>query len=150
MRKADRKNPQDAGKRISDEQRGVISTLEHEQRSMMRSRDELKRDLTRLDQRIDECTLKADNARSAKHDVQSLKTAIQEIAERRSKILDDLKAQDVDRHIQDGQKRQRILESNRDGLHSELTSLNRQSDTRAKLALKRTDVAKKDETVNTL
>lgn len=117
---------------------------------MMRSRDELKRDLTRLDQRIDECTLKADNARSAKHDVQSLKTAIQEIAERRSKILDDLKAQDVDRHIQDGQKRQRILESNRDGLHSELTSLNRQSDTRAKLALKRTDVAKKDETVNTL
>ena len=150
MRKADRKNPQDAGKRISDEQRGVISTLEHEQRSMMRSRDELKRDLTRLDQRIDECTLKADNARSAEHDVQSLKTAIQEIAERRSKILDDLKAQDVDRHIQDGQKRQRILESNRDGLHSELTSLNRQSDTRAKLALKRIDVAKKDETVNTL
>lgn len=58
---------------------------------------------------------------------------------------EDLKTAAIDETVNEKRRELKQLEAKRDELHTEISGLNTQADTRAKLALKRSDATKKEE-----
>lgn len=141
---------QNAGKRDEDEKRTKISAAEAEQKSNQTVRRGLKEQQQRVDQRIDSLTVQIENARSSEGDVKNLTVTKQDAENRLKSITQELKGSNFDEVIKSKRDEVRRLEGQRDELHSELSGLNRQADTRAKLAIRRSELEKKEQAVNNL
>lgn len=86
-----------------------------------------------------------DNSRSGESDVLAHKQKIQDAERRLASATEDLKAAAIDETVNEKRRELKQLEAKRDDLHTEISGLNTQADTRAKLALKRSDATKKEE-----
>lgn len=116
-----------------------------EQQSGRTIRADIKKQQDRVKSEIDEVTVQIDNSRSGESDILVHKQKIQEAEARLASATEELKKAAIDETVASKNRELRQLEAKRDELHMEISSLNTQADTRAKLALKRSDAVKKEE-----
>jgi DNA repair protein RAD50 len=83
-------------------------------------------------------------------DITYKEATLAEETRRKSELEEDVKKANYLQQYRDKGKEQKELEERREQLHVELTSLNTQSNVRAKLQLKRSENKKKDEAIQSL
>lgn len=144
------KRTQSSARRAEDDKRAAISTIETEQKSHRALRNDVRDQQDRLSRRIGELSLTIDNARDAESLVVSHKQTIQEARGKLEAITREKAGLDFDAKQKSQTAEMKRLEDQRDNLHTELASLNKQADTRAKLALKRSELSKREEVIANL
>lgn len=135
----------ETNKKEEEEKRAAISTVTSEQQSGRAIRADIKKQQDRVKSEIDEVIVQIDNSRSGESDILVHKQKIQEAETRLATSTEELKKAAIDETVASKNRELRQLEAKRDELHAEISGLNTQADTRAKLALKRSDAAKKEE-----
>lgn len=122
-----------------------MNTISSEQQSNRTIRADIKKQQDRVKSEIDEVLVQIDNSRSGETEVLAHKQKIQEAEARLASATEDLKSAAIDETMSQKKRELKQLEAKRDELHIEISGLNTQADTRAKLALKRSDASKKEE-----
>ena len=133
---------QESGAKTIDQKRTAIGNLEAEQRTSSAIKQDIRNQIQRIDRRIEDLNDQINNARNSEGEVLTLKQAIQDCEQKRQKLSDEIREANTDTKIRERNRSIKEAESQRDQLHAELGGLNRQADTRAKLAIKRADVSK--------
>lgn len=136
---------QENNKQTEEEKRSAISVVQSEQQSNRAIRADIKKQQDRIKGEIDEVIVQIDNSRSGESEMLVHKQKIQEAESRLSAASEELKKAAIDETVAAKNRELRQLEAKRDELHSEISGLNTQADTRAKLALKRSDATKREE-----
>ena len=141
---------QDSSRKAEDERRGAIGNIESEQKSYEVIKRNIKQQQLGIGRRVDELNLEIDNTRGSESDILTHKQTIQESESRQRVITEDIKSADTDTKIRAKNKDLKALDDHRTTLLEELGSLNKQADTRAKLAIKRSETTKKEEMIQNL
>lgn len=140
----------DAGTKAADEVRTKIGSMESDQRTNNALRQDICTQLQASDKRISDLATKISNARSSEAEVATLKQSIGDIEKNRSNLAEENKRENFGEKLRLKNQSVKEAEGKRDQLHAELASLNRQADTRAKLAIKRAEVSKGETSIRNM
>ena len=132
----------ESGSKDADEKRTKIGSMESDQRTNNALRSDIRTQLQNSDRRINDLANRIANARSSESEVTTLKQSITDMEKKRQALVDESKQNDLAEKSRLKSQAIKEQENRRDQLHAELGTLNRQADTRAKLAIKRADVSK--------
>jgi DNA repair protein RAD50 len=140
----------EAGAKEADEKRTKIGSMESDQRTNNALRQDIRIQLQNSERRINELATRIANARSSESEVTTLKQSIADMEKKRQALVDETKQDNLTEKARQKGQAIKEQESRRDQLHAELGTLNRQADTRAKLAIKRADVTKGETSIQNL
>lgn len=140
----------EAGSKAADEFRSKIGSMESDQRTNNALRQDMRTQIQASDKRINDLATRIANARSSEAEVANLKQSISDSEKKRQTLVDESKREDLGEQLRLKGQAVKEAEGKRDQLHAELASLNRQADTRAKLAIKRAEVTKGETSIKNM
>ncbi|GAA5991630.1 hypothetical protein JCM5350_007782 [Sporobolomyces pararoseus] len=143
--------------KIKSEARATESKFQDEIQALKSARaadDRAKRtigeQIRQASSRIASLSRQLDSTTATVADITFAESALKDDLERKKATEDALNKADYSGQLSQRAQEQKQLEETREALHSELASLNAQADTRAKLQLRRTERARKEEAVQSL
>lgn len=138
------------GKKLEEEKQAEIFELKSDVASKRQQKQAISNRVDDIRSKSRNVVHQIEGIKVSEADIKILHDTLKTRRESLSDIKQELLTADHDREVRVKQEDIGKLEASRDELHAELMTLNRQSDKRAKLALKRTDVEKKKQVITAL
>ncbi|KAM0751848.1 hypothetical protein T439DRAFT_220597 [Meredithblackwellia eburnea MCA 4105] len=138
------------GRKVVDEKQSAIQNIKVTKAADERAKSSTSDQIKSSKAQIAEINRKLDISTTSIADISYHESILSEEKNRRTELEENIRKSNVSEQLRVKGLESRALEEKRDNLHAELTSLNTQADVRAKLGLKKTELKRKDEAIQSL
>ncbi|KAG0143588.1 hypothetical protein CROQUDRAFT_109076 [Cronartium quercuum f. sp. fusiforme G11] len=138
------------GKIIEDDKQGQIFSLKSEDTSYRQKKQAFQEQIHDIRRRIRKFTTQIESVKTTEVDIKYQTDSIQEKQDRLTSLKESVNDTQGENNIKGKNDLIKELEDKRETLHGELGQLHRQFDTRAKLSLKRTEIKKRADGIQTI
>lgn len=138
------------GKRAEENKQKKIFEHKSEESSNRQKKQASQEQADTIRQRIRKLVVQIESVKISEGDIKYQTETLKEKQERLKSLTDWMTKNQADNKIKAKNDELKTLEDEKDKLHLELSGLHRQFDTRAKLALKRSDSKKKNDGIHTI